>query len=493
MATQGQPRPVIRGKMGEEGSEITYYVLKMSIAELVRDVLLTTEISTYDNKTLSDTLQRTLKKSRSKKDIARYLAEAHKYGERFMGSFVLAAWGGNPQFMELKLDESDSIMKYFKDSGIVNDFGLLSLDSSAEYFVLDGQHRLAGIRSLLNFYEDDPSEYIAPPGLKDDDVSVILITSEGLKEHGTKDITPYKQRLRRIFTVLNRHAKKTTITENIIMDEDDIAAIITRKLVNELPIFQWSGEQQDTPVVLTTRDSLSEKDQHLTTLSTIYFMNKHLIKNIFAVGEDYFNFSTGDDDLEEKYKNLKMIWEVMIDKIPDWTKADRGKMKNHVEIEDRGDDGSMDHLLFWPVGQKGLALYLGLSLSIAMETKSLNKRMVEDAMGGLDKIDWDLFSGPWRGLILRQTVNKNPLLSNQQKGEAPADVVVSWKIFASAQAENVVADMLLFLTGKLITDEKQIENFRNTWENKLQLYKSTPEQREELWNYTLKIRKAASK
>ena len=58
MATQGQPRPVIRGKMGEEGSEITYYVLKMSISELVRDVLLTTEISTYDNKTLSDSLQR---------------------------------------------------------------------------------------------------------------------------------------------------------------------------------------------------------------------------------------------------------------------------------------------------------------------------------------------------------------------------------------------------------------------------------------------------
>ena len=128
-----------------------------------------------------------------------------------------------------------------------------------------------------------------------------------------------------------------------------------------------------------------------------------------------------------------------------------------------------------------------------METKSLNKKMVEEAMDGLDKIDWDLFSGPWRGLILRQTVNKNPLISNQQKGKKPDDVVVSWKIFASAQAENVVADMLLFLTGKLITDEKQIENFRNTWENKLQLYKSTPEQREELWDYALKIRKAASK
>ena len=55
---------------------------------------------------------------------------------------------------------------------------------------------------------------------------------------------------------------------------------------------------------------------------------------------------------------------------------------------------------------KRVSLYLGLSLSIAMETKSLNKKMVEEAMDGLDKIDWDLFSGPWRGLILRQTVNK---------------------------------------------------------------------------------------
>ena len=39
----------------------------MSISELVRDVLLTTEISTYDNKTLSDSLQRTLKSQDLKK------------------------------------------------------------------------------------------------------------------------------------------------------------------------------------------------------------------------------------------------------------------------------------------------------------------------------------------------------------------------------------------------------------------------------------------
>lgn len=128
-----------------------------------------------------------------------------------------------------------------------------------------------------------------------------------------------------------------------------------------------------------------------------------------------------------------------------------------------------------------------------METKSLNRELVEEAMEGLDKIDWDLFSGPWRGYILKQSVNKNPLLSPQNKGNKADDLVVSWKIFASAQAENLVADMILFLTGKLITDEKQIENFRDTWESKLILYKLTPEEREELWKYTLKIRKAASK
>ena len=62
--------PAIKGRMGEEGSEITYYLLKMPVHDLVRDVRISTEIAN-DNKGLQNELQRTLKKSRSRKEERR--------------------------------------------------------------------------------------------------------------------------------------------------------------------------------------------------------------------------------------------------------------------------------------------------------------------------------------------------------------------------------------------------------------------------------------
>jgi DNA sulfur modification protein DndB len=481
--------PAIKGRMGEKGSEITYYLLKMPVHDLVRDVRISTEIAN-DNKGLQNELQRTLKKSRSRKEISRYLAEAHKFGERFMGSFVIASWGGEPKFVNLKPDLDDDVMEFMHNSGYFNDVGVLQINKDAEYFVLDGQHRLAGIRSLLNFYEDDPSEYDAPPGLVNDEMSIVLITDEGLDEKEKNDEESYKKRLRRIFTVLNRHAKKTTLTENIIMDEDDIAAVHTRRLVNELQIFAWSGENDENPTVLTTKDNLSENDHHLTTLSTIYSMNKYFLMKIYDEDEKYFNFSRGHEETEERYKAIKLIWEVMVENIPEWTSADRGKMKNHTEPDDRGEDGSMDHLLFWPVGQKGLASYLASQISIGIGNgRELDKKLVKQAMKGLNKIEWDLFHGPWRGLILRQHTSKNMALVPGTQKEEPE---VSWKIFGSAAAEVLVDDMLMFLTGKMFLDDKSVENWKKVWVGKIQLYKATEKDLENIWSQTMKVRKAAS-
>ena len=58
------------------------------------------------------------------------------------------------------------------------------------------------------------------------------------------------------------------------------------------------------------------------------------------------------------FKDVENIWNGMIDSIKDWSTEHPGKMKNHTPPEDREDDGTMDHLLFWPVGQKGVAHYL---------------------------------------------------------------------------------------------------------------------------------------
>ena len=58
------------------------------------------------------------------------------------------------------------------------------------------------------------------------------------------------------------------------------------------------------------------------------------------------------------FNDIKGIWELLIKSIDGWKDADRGKMKNHTPKEEREGDGTMDHLLFWPVGQIGLAFYI---------------------------------------------------------------------------------------------------------------------------------------
>lgn len=50
-----------------------------------------------------------------------------------------------------------------------------------------------------------------------------------------------KIRTRRLFTNINRNAKATTGAENIVLDEDDGAAILTRRLLTEHPFLSQEG------------------------------------------------------------------------------------------------------------------------------------------------------------------------------------------------------------------------------------------------------------
>ena len=64
--------------------------------------------------------------------------------------------------------------------------------------------------------------------------------------------------------------------------------------------------------------------------------------------------------------------------------------------------------------------------------------------------------------------------------------------FASAAAENLIADMLMFLTGRMFDDDKQAESWKSIWQSKLQLYKAKPKDIDDIWKETMKVRKAAS-
>ncbi|MCG8622988.1 MAG: DGQHR domain-containing protein [Proteobacteria bacterium] len=199
--------PALCGNMGSW----VYYICLMPLDEIACRVQYAKEIHEYES--MSEMIQRDLKNRRGK-DIAEYLTTQD---ERFFNSLVVASYGGQPNWHALS-DVKTGNRKELKELEEVQiaSLGFLTLRGDEDLFALDGQHRLAGIRRVFKNGKQNSSV---------DEVSVIFVahhkTSEGLR------------RTRRLFTTLNKTAKPVSKGEIIALDEDDVMAIITRRLVED--------------------------------------------------------------------------------------------------------------------------------------------------------------------------------------------------------------------------------------------------------------------
>lgn len=206
-----------------------YYVTKMNARELANNVKLASEI--YDDRsfdfdpniqrTLDEEIQRILRKGRVREEIAEYLK---RQPGRFFSSIVVAALDGNPMFYPVDITE-DPQFALFRDNKQLNQaFGVLVFDGEEKYYALDGQHRLSAIKTLLD--QTDPLSDGVPEDFENDEFSVIVIVP------GQEDANEtFMQKYRRLFSNLNRYAKPTDQATNIVMDEDDTVAILTRRLI----------------------------------------------------------------------------------------------------------------------------------------------------------------------------------------------------------------------------------------------------------------------
>ena len=131
---------------------------------------------------------------------------------------------------------------------------------------LDGQHRLKAIEFAVTG-RDQTGKPI--PGLTqnedlaNDDVTVILVAYEARKA-------------RKIFTKVNRYAKPTTAGQNYVTDDDDVLAVLTREVANNL----IGGR-----LAKFTTNTLRPRDGEFTTLAIIYNCNEEIIKRTFATGK----------------------------------------------------------------------------------------------------------------------------------------------------------------------------------------------------------------
>lgn len=130
---------------------------------------------------------------------------------------------------------------------------------------MDGQHRLKAIKEALK----------SNPEIGQEDICVIMVSHYDTEEG--------KVRTRRLFTNINRNAKATTGAENIVLDEDDGPAIVTRRLITEHPFFSAQGvikvftrQGEEGELKLASGNVSQAEKRAFTTIANLYDMVRSL-------------------------------------------------------------------------------------------------------------------------------------------------------------------------------------------------------------------------
>ena len=366
--------PGIRGRMGDWD----YYMVRMTMREVAREVMLASDL--WEDRTLGDAIQRELDESRVKQQIVNFLS---RRPDRFFASIVVAAIGGNPKWTPL-------------DTRFGEAFGELSFGSDPRYYALDGQHRLRAIQELMSDLTG------APDGFDQEQLSVLVIVRE---DQDVNDAT-WLQRYRRLFSSLNRYARPTNLDTNIIMDEDDIFAIVTRRLITDHSFFRSGGRERESFRVLTKGKGLKTGSSHFTSLQTLYSMNKVLLtpeetRRKWGSAKDmkvHLQFRPEEAEVDRWCDFGSRTWDALLLAIHDLGKQPEF-MRSH-EIPDPNPDGHRDHLLFWPVGQELLSEVARALMDRSHLDEDADVQSMAAALSPLSRVSWELQDAPWRHLLL---------------------------------------------------------------------------------------------
>lgn len=378
-----------------------YYVVKMNAAELSQNVKYASEV--HDDRTLDKAIQRMLDESRVKKDIVEYLK---RQPNRFFSTIVVAALEGNPRFYPIEIAADPKFVVFRNDSRVNEAFGVLQFDGTQKYYALDGQHRLSAIKTLL----EETNSYAegVPENFERDEISVIVVVPS--EADSNED---FMQKYRRLFSNLNRYAKPMDEATNIIMDEDDVFAILTRRLITDHPFFHSDARKQlESDRVKTTKGkNLKSGDSYFTSIETLYEMNTELLSSSQRISKGwgegsekkdiktFKRFRPSEEYIDKLYEELLIYWGGLLMELP-VLRSDPLKMRYH-QIEDRKSKGGEDHLLFWPIGQQMLAEVARDLLNERLPSlQNPTVRTVQYALKGLNKLQWQLPQAPWTHFLL---------------------------------------------------------------------------------------------
>lgn len=334
--------PCLRGAIG---SWVTYTCL-MRLSDIASLVHFARELHT--SKKLSQMIQRKLEVERAD-DIAEYLLTNN---ERFFNSLVLGIYDGEPQWHTIQRLEPRSVeAKQVEMPEYAQEcLGFLTLTKQEQLFALDGQHRLAGIQKAL----------ATQTRLGDEQLTVIIVvhrpTPEGIK------------RSRRLFTTLNKKVKIVSKDAIIALDEDDISASITRRLVEETDFL---NENIVNFSVGSLRDSTS-----VTTLGSIYDCTQLLVANYLGCSSVLQIERHKIDRPEDVWRHVHDFYRLTFESVEALRNLAGNNTVTHVKKYRNSQNGG--HLLFRPLGweiyTQAVSCLLSRGFSLAESIKSVTQK-----------------------------------------------------------------------------------------------------------------------
>ena len=421
-----------------------YYLARMSMRELAENIRYAEEI--HGPTQLSDAIQRELRRSRATKEIASYLVRQE---DRFFSSLVVAVLDGEPQWHPVSLEDNPEFAMLSSDRRLSEAFGVLTFNGEQNYYALDGQHRLSAIRQLL----DGETDYTLPTDFRREEVSVIFVLPRHLE-----DANDFIVRYRRLFGNLNRYAKPMSQYDNIVMDEDDAVAIVTRRLITSHPFFSMPGKEfESSRVKMAKGKNIQPGSSHYTSLEMLYAINEHLLataqrRNIGWGAEkvrptDYKRFRPLDEEIDALETELTLCWDALTAALPILLQ-NPALMRNHNPTVDEVDEelSSYDCVLFWPIVQMVMADLARelLDYAVSRTVSDDGVLTIEDATKALRPLNfviWDAHSPPWRHILLVQSETSTWRIANEdRKGRLQVlERIIRWQLGLDRLTEDEIS------------------------------------------------------
>lgn len=309
--------PAMRGRMGNRD----YYVAMVKLGVVPKMF----KFRDWAGLPAEQRAQRVITKNRIP-EITRYILENE---DGYLFSALTVSYDCDPEFTTLSEDHAD--------------IGILGIPFEADLVINDGQHRRAAIEEALK----------ENPRLGEETISVVLFPWEDL------------DRMQQMFSDLNRTARTTSKSLNILYNHRDLLSQITLAVTEKVEVFRGLVDKD--------RVSLPLRSPKLLTLAALHDATTSLLTEVT------------EDDFDDKQLVAVDFWDAVADNIPEWGKVKAGDLK---PIELRQEYIHTHAVVLWGIGAMGKSL-------IAEHPNDW-----QTALRGLRSIDWRRTNKEWQGVAM---------------------------------------------------------------------------------------------